>query len=189
MNVDGFSTSINANAVQKTYEAVIMGHHSLPQSFQQSSATVHSSNNKHTSNCTNYPLHTLLDKGASLSAKHGGHTKPVDALSVLSHPTRSTTRISITISEGKNRQIRRMFHAVGSGVMKLHRVSVGRLTLHGSRLKEGQWRLLTEDEIEKGLGCKCGCLGEFNDSTPKTAHKHKRRGKGIPRRINGRRRR
>lgn len=208
MNVDGFSTSINANAVQKTYEALIMGHHILPQSFQQSSATVHSNNNKHTSNRTNYPLQTLLEKGASLSAKHGGHTKPVDALSVLSHPTRSTTRISITISEGKNRQIRRMFHAVGSGVMKLHRVSVGKLTLHGlintrketpkcqggedsdlDGLKEGQWRLLTEDEIEKGLGWKCGCLDEFNDSTPKTAHKHKRRGKGIPRRIKGRRRR
>ena len=109
----------------------------------------------------------------ALSAKHGGHTKPADVLSLLSHPSRSTTQVSITISEGKNRQIRRMFHAVGSGVMKLHRVSIDKLTLNGlsehlndarqgqmsedhdslsEGLQEGEWRLLSNDEIKKGLG-------------------------------------
>lgn len=37
--------------------------------------------------------------------------------------------------------------------MKLHRVSVGGITLQG--LKEGEWRLLTEDEILKDLGYEC----------------------------------
>ena len=79
--------------------------------------------------------------------------------------------------------------ATGNTVEDTERSIREAIEFHLDGLKEGQWRLLTEDEIEKGLGCKCGCLGEFNDSTPKTAHKHKRRGKGIPRRINGRRRR
>lgn len=46
-----------------------------------------------------------------------------------------------------------MFHAVGSGVMKLHRVSVGDVTL--GDLREGEWRLLSDDEVLNGLGYKC----------------------------------
>lgn len=147
--------------VQKTYEATIMGSHTLPTTYLQQSTSIlddSSSNNDYGT----YPLQQLLDVGVTLSKKHGGQTKPVDALSILSHPTRSTTRVSITISEGKNRQIRRSFHAVGSGVMKLHRASVGKLSLHGLEgherdggLKEGQWRLLSDVEIKEGLGWKC----------------------------------
>eukprot|EP00984_Skeletonema_dohrnii_P038968 scaffold42807_cov144-Skeletonema_dohrnii-CCMP3373.AAC.1 len=109
-----------SKSVQKTYEALIMGHHELPEASTTVSATSET-----------YPLVTLLEKGATLSPKHGGQTKPVDDLTILSHPTASTTLVSITISEGKNRQIRRMFHSIGSGVMKLHRVSVGQLSLAG----------------------------------------------------------
>ena len=175
---------LSANPVQKTYEAVIMGYHSLSESAQQSTPSSQH-NTPTTSQSANYtyPLQTLLDEGVALSAKHGGQTKPVDDLKVLSHPSRSTTSVSITISEGKNRQIRRKFHAVGSGVMKLHRVSVGRLSLHGlsqqrsggsemsdvidSELKEGEWRLLTRNEIEEGLGWKCRYLDENHDDAHK----------------------
>ena len=144
-----------SKSVQKTYEALIMGHHELP----EVSSTM-SSNNE------NYPLLTLIENGATLSPKHGGQTKPVDDLTILSHPTASTTLVSITISEGKNRQIRRMFHSIGSGVMKLHRVSVGKLSLSGlasnqtTELQEGEWRLLSEDEIRLGLGWKCRWIDE-----------------------------
>jgi len=177
---DKDSTSNNANPVGKTYEAVIMGHHSL-QSTSAQNNTLTSQNANYT-----YPLQTLLDKGVALSAKHGGHTKPVDALSILSHPSRSTTCVSITISEGKNRQIRRMFHAIGSGVMRLHRVSVGRLSLNGltdakktnqqrrsgdsdimDEIQEGEWRILTENEIEIGLGWKCRYLDESRNDDHK----------------------
>lgn len=55
--------------------------------------------------------------------------------------------VAITIHEGKNRQIRRMCEAIGHPVIKLKRISIGKIKLD-KELKEGQWRYLTENEIE-----------------------------------------
>lgn len=55
------------------------------------------------------------------------------------------TKVEITIKEGKNRQIRRMFEAIGKNVELLRRVSIGQLRLKG--LDRGQYRPLTEQEI------------------------------------------
>lgn len=55
------------------------------------------------------------------------------------------TRLSITIREGKNRQIRRMFARIGHPVIALKRVAIGPLRL--GPLKPGEWRELTESEI------------------------------------------
>lgn len=55
----------------------------------------------------------------------------------------------ITITEGKFHQIKRMFHAIGSEIVELERVSFGPLTLDPS-LGRGEYRDLTEDE-EKSL--------------------------------------
>ena len=52
----------------------------------------------------------------------------------------------ITIHEGRNRQIRRMFAAVGSPVIKLERIRFGPLT--DSALKPGKFRPLTRQEIK-----------------------------------------
>ena len=175
-----YTSGLAKEFFQKTYECQIMGYHELPTSSQQSTSKY---------NSTLYPLQQLLDAGVTLSPKHGGQTKPVDNLAILSHPTKSTTLVSITISEGKNRQIRRMFHAVGSGVMKLHRVSFGRLTLSGLKqnemgdplnnheLKEGEWRLLSEEEIELGLGYKCRYLDESLIGNCKVSSRGKRHGR------------
>ena len=57
-----------------------------------------------------------------------------------------TTQLNITISEGKNRQIRRMCEAVGLSVIKLTRVSIGAVTL--GNLPKGKWRHLTEAEVK-----------------------------------------
>lgn len=54
--------------------------------------------------------------------------------------------ISITISEGRNRQIRKMFEKLGYFVNKLKRISYG--NLHLGELKKGYWRYLTSKEIE-----------------------------------------
>lgn len=61
------------------------------------------------------------------------------------------TKVHITITEGKNRQIRRMFEAIGKNVEFLKRISIGQLKLTG--LDRGQMRPLTEMEIAylKGL--------------------------------------
>ncbi len=55
------------------------------------------------------------------------------------------TKVEITIKEGRNRQVRRMFEAIGKNVMLLRRVSIGQLRLKG--LDRGQVRPLTEQEI------------------------------------------
>jgi 23S rRNA pseudouridine2605 synthase len=59
---------------------------------------------------------------------------------------KNDTVVEITIHEGKNRQVRRMFEAVGYTVLKLKRVSTGPLKLEG--LEEGSWRHLNEKEIK-----------------------------------------
>ena len=55
------------------------------------------------------------------------------------------TKVHITITEGRNRQVRRMFEAIGKNVAFLKRVSIGQLKLAG--LDRGQMRPLTEQEI------------------------------------------
>lgn len=61
------------------------------------------------------------------------------------------TKVHITITEGKNRQIRRMFEAIGKNVEFLKRVAIGQLKLKG--LDRGKTRPLTEEEVAylKGL--------------------------------------
>ncbi|MCI5697495.1 MAG: rRNA pseudouridine synthase [Clostridiales bacterium] len=58
----------------------------------------------------------------------------------------NSSLVEITIHEGKNRQVRKMFEAVGNPVMELRRVSFGEIRL--GRLKEGDFRKLTKKEIE-----------------------------------------
>ena len=55
------------------------------------------------------------------------------------------TKVHVTITEGKNRQVRRMFEAIGRNVQFLKRISIGKLKLTG--LDRGQVRALTEEEI------------------------------------------
>jgi len=57
-----------------------------------------------------------------------------------------TSLLLITITEGKNRQVRRMCAAVGLQVLRLKRISEGNLTL--GDLPPGKWRYLNPEEIE-----------------------------------------
>jgi len=60
--------------------------------------------------------------------------------------TRDAVRLHITITEGRNRQVRKMFLAVGKEVKLLKRIKVGELTLRG--LDRGEVRKLTAEEVE-----------------------------------------
>ena len=51
----------------------------------------------------------------------------------------------MTISEGKNREVRRVFAQVGAKVQSLKRIRIGRLA--DRRLKPGQWRPLLRSEV------------------------------------------
>jgi 23S rRNA pseudouridine2605 synthase len=59
----------------------------------------------------------------------------------------SASLIELTIHEGKNRQVRRMFDAIGHPVRNLTRVAYGPLTL--GNLKPGDARELSVQEIRK----------------------------------------
>ncbi len=58
----------------------------------------------------------------------------------------SPTRLRVVLRQGINRQIRRMFEAVGYHVKHLGRVRIGNLRL--GDLPRGQWRALTKRELE-----------------------------------------
>ncbi|MCI8555430.1 MAG: rRNA pseudouridine synthase [Clostridia bacterium] len=55
------------------------------------------------------------------------------------------TKLSVIIDEGQNRQIRRMFEAIGHQIKLLKRVRIGGVKLGG--LKRGEFRDLTEAEL------------------------------------------
>ena len=79
------------------------------------------------------------EEGVSGAARHSGKASRAaleDAATVL----------SITIHEGRNRQVRRMCEAVGHPVIALFRRSFGPLEL--GTLARGSWRLLTETEVQ-----------------------------------------
>lgn len=73
-----------------------------------------------------------------------GEDKPLSpAILEVITPTEAT----LTVTEGRYHQVRRMFAAVGNHVEALHRERVGALTLPGD-LPPGEWRLLTPDEVD-----------------------------------------
>ena len=55
------------------------------------------------------------------------------------------THFEITLTEGRNRQVRRMVEALGARVLKLVRVKIGPIAI--GALQIGQWRLLTRGEV------------------------------------------
>ena len=59
----------------------------------------------------------------------------------------NSSMIRMAISEGRNRQVRRMCEAVGFPVVRLVRIAVGPIKL--GKLKSGEFRDLTPAEISK----------------------------------------
>jgi pseudouridine synthase len=55
------------------------------------------------------------------------------------------THLEMTITEGRNRQVRRMLEAVDSKVLKLVRTAIGAVRI--GDLQIGKWRALTEEEV------------------------------------------
>ena len=75
----------------------------------------------------------------------GRMTSPA-RLRVIKEETFSTT-VLVSIHEGRNRQVRRMFEAVGHQVVALKRVRFGPLQL--GDLRRGCWRYLTDEEVQR----------------------------------------
>jgi 23S rRNA pseudouridine2457 synthase len=89
----------------------------------------------------------------------GTRTRPAEARLLAEEPTLPqrpvpirfrknvpTAWLEITVHEGMNRQVRRMTAAVGHPTLRLVRIAIGPVRL--GDLKPGEWRVLTEEEIE-----------------------------------------
>jgi len=93
---------------------------------------------------------TLLSDGQLAQLAQGielsdGPTRP--ALARRIRNAEKYTFLELTITEGRNRQVRRMIEALGSKVLKLVRTGLGPLTLDGLRI--GEWRELTPAEVAR----------------------------------------
>lgn len=86
----------------------------------------------------------LLERGIMLE---DGKTAPARVKFVSGNPKTGTSIIEISIHEGKNRQVRRMFEAIGHPVLKLKREMYGFLTLKG--LNTGEARELRPHEVKQ----------------------------------------
>ncbi|MCI8348431.1 MAG: rRNA pseudouridine synthase [Firmicutes bacterium] len=62
-----------------------------------------------------------------------------------------STLVEVSIHEGKNRQVRKMFAAVGNPVQELERVAIGKIRL--GHLRPGHYRKLTREEVEYLKNC------------------------------------
>lgn len=81
-----------------------------------------------------------LRRGVTLS---DGPTRPATVRRV--RDTGKYTHLEIAITEGRNRQVRRMIEAVESKVLKLVRTQIGPVTF--GDLKIGHWRTMEPDEL------------------------------------------
>ncbi len=96
-------------------------------------------------------LHLTPPRGAG--ARTGARRASVAQVKLL-EPARSRTgstdsRLSLTLREGRNRQIRRLLARLGFKVRRLQRVAIGPIRIKG--LGVGQWRMITAAERRRLL--------------------------------------
>lgn len=86
-----------------------------------------------------------------------GMTAPAEVVVIESSEEDGVTRLAITITEGRNRQVRRMLATVGHPVVNLVRTAVGPVNL--GDLPPGRWRRLRESEMEQLQSLKLSARG------------------------------
>jgi pseudouridine synthase len=114
-------------------ERITNPEHKVPKTYQIKAATL----------LTEEQIEKLR-RGVELS---DGPTRPAQVKRLRDGPKH--THLEITITEGRNRQVRRMLEAVDSKVSKLVRTAIGPLAI--GELPIGKWRYLEDDEV-RALG-------------------------------------
>ncbi|MGH9934769.1 MAG: pseudouridine synthase [Blastocatellia bacterium] len=84
----------------------------------------------------------MLERGVTVDRKR---TAP--AAIRLMEESETNAWYKVTLHEGRNQQIRKMFDHIGHSVIKLRRVAIG--FLKKERLKPGEFRLLSEAEVKR----------------------------------------
>ena len=126
LDTSGLLLLTNDNALA---EAMTNPEHKIPKTYLVKASTL----------LTDEALDQLA-RGVELS---DGPTRP--AIVKRIRDSAKYTFLEITITEGRNRQVRRMLEAAGSKVLKLVRTRIGPLTLEG--LEMGKWRELSKAEV------------------------------------------
>lgn len=93
------------------------------------------------------PHGDLLEKLREGIQLEDGMTQPAEVEYHDVDMERQSATISITIYEGRNRQVRRMFEVIGHPVVKLKRVQFGNIFLQG--IPRGKFRNLTKSEVNE----------------------------------------
>ena len=73
-----------------------------------------------------------------------GPTRPAQVTRV--GDSEKDTHFEIVLTEGRNRQVRRMVEALDAKVLELVRIKLGRIAI--GTLPIGQWRMLTPAEVK-----------------------------------------
>ena len=87
---------------------------------------------------------SLLENGVIID---GRKTSPCKAVLNKYNKEKSKSIVELTIHEGRNHQVKKMFEAINKEVIKLHRDSFAGISSKG--LYEGQYRRLTPKEISE----------------------------------------
>ena len=82
------------------------------------------------------PIRSGIDIGGYVTKKCKAH---------IVETNKEYTKIHVTVTEGKNREIRRMFEALGKEVTLLKRIKIGEINLRG--LDRGAYRKLSKEEV------------------------------------------
>jgi pseudouridine synthase len=115
-------------------ERITNPEHKVPKTYQIKASTLLTDNQI-----------DLLRKGVELS---DGPTRPAKVERL--RDSGKYTHLEMTITEGRNRQVRRMLEAVDSKVLKLVRIAIGGVRI--GQLPVGQWRPLTPEELQLLVG-------------------------------------
>ncbi|OLE52507.1 MAG: hypothetical protein AUG51_17650 [Acidobacteria bacterium 13_1_20CM_3_53_8] len=92
------------------------------------------------------PTDTAINRlRRGIELEDGVRTAPAEIKKLDETDTNSW--FEITLREGRNQQIRRMFDSIGHSVLKLRRTRIG--FLRDERLKPNEWRLLTPSEVSR----------------------------------------
>ncbi len=89
----------------------------------------------------------VLEKICKGVYHRGERLRALKAKLISANSTNSV--VELELNEGKNREVRRLFEAVGFKVNKLVRIKIGNIKL--GELPSGKWRILTESEIKSLL--------------------------------------